>query len=89
MFARLLPKVRRQVYAHLYPTHIAFTDGSTIVTRYPEPKKLIKMPLTLADCADETSRVAWQIRRRGVDSAKIDSSQKTVKFNHKKYIKKK
>ncbi|KAB7496551.1 39S ribosomal protein L55, mitochondrial [Armadillidium nasatum] len=37
----------------MYPTHLIFSDGSSILIRYQEPRKIIKLPLDISALTEE------------------------------------
>ncbi|KAL7645039.1 UNVERIFIED_CONTAM: hypothetical protein RMT77_003409 [Armadillidium vulgare] len=37
----------------MYPTHLIFSDGSSILIRYHEPRKIIKLPLDISALTEE------------------------------------
>ena len=79
-------KAKRELFARLYPTTMVFKDGSTITVRFHEPRQIIKMPVTLEDCVNQSDKVAWQIRRRELKDEYRDTDKDDVKFDAKKYI---
>lgn len=84
---RQLYKVKRDLYARLYPTTLVFKDGSTITMRYHEPRQIIKFPLTLDECKDDKSKMAWRIRRRELKTSNMEIDKDDVTFDARKYLK--
>lgn len=86
MLTRQVYRVRRELYARLYPTTLVFKDGSTVTIRYPEPRQIIKLPLTLEECGDEKTKLAWQIRRRSQKTGSVDVEMNDITFDASKYL---
>ncbi|XP_023221048.1 39S ribosomal protein L55, mitochondrial-like isoform X1 [Centruroides sculpturatus] len=51
-----ITKVRRKIYAKMYPAVLVQPDGSTINIRYHEPKMIIKLPPDLDKMSEEEKR---------------------------------
>lgn len=83
---RQIYKANRTLFARLYPTTLVFKDGSTCTIRYHEPRHIIKFPLTLEECTDKQSKLAWQIRRRSVRTDTVETEKDEVKFDARKYL---
>lgn len=78
---RQIYKTKRAVFARLYPTLYVFKDGSTINFRYPEPRQIIRQPVTY-----EEDRVGWTSRRRQKINTDVVIEETEVAFDPKKYI---
>lgn len=79
-------KANRNLFARLYPTTLVFKNGSTITIRHPEPRHIVKLPLTLEECTDKQSKLAWQIRRRVLRAEAVETEKDEVTFDARKYI---
>ncbi|XP_043766710.1 39S ribosomal protein L55, mitochondrial [Cervus elaphus] len=51
-----LTRLHRQTYARLYPVLLVKQDGSTIHIRYPEPRRMLTMPVDLDSLSPEERR---------------------------------
>lgn len=78
-------KVKRRLFARLYPTLYVYKDGSTVTVRYHEPRLIIKEPLTLDECVD-AEKTAWMNRRRTTKEGSVRDDGAEVVFDAKKYI---
>ncbi|GBP15160.1 39S ribosomal protein L55, mitochondrial [Eumeta japonica] len=47
----------------MYPTKVVLPDGSSIVVRYHEPRKIIKLPLNLAELSEEEKKIRLEKRK--------------------------
>jgi len=56
-------RVHRRLATQLYPTRVVLTDGSTIAARYPQPRKIIKLPLDLTTLTEEQRLLRLQRRK--------------------------
>lgn len=79
-------KANRDLFARLYPTTLVFKNGSTITIRHPEPRHIIKLPLTQEECTDKQSKLAWQIRRRALRTDAVETEKDEVIFDARQYI---
>ena len=84
--------ILKPLYARLYPAVLVQPDGSTIRIKYQEPVEIINLPFDL-NKLDEKERKRRLLKRQM--SSKIDNKRanenekiidKSVKFDHKKYI---
>lgn len=78
-------KAKRALFARMYPTMLVFKDGSTITIRYPEPRQIIKQPLTYEECI-EGEKVAWKNRRRTKVDTSVEIAETDVTFDARKYL---
>lgn len=74
-------KAKRAIFARLYPTTFVFKDGSTTSIRYPDPRQLIKQPVTY-----EEDQIGWTSRRRQKINRDVVMKDTDVSFNPRKYI---
>lgn len=79
-------KVKRNLFARLYPTLLVYKDGSAIHIRHPEPRQIIKMPLTQDECI-ASDKIAWHIRRRKLKDVTIEVESDPISFDARKYVK--
>ncbi|KAJ9591647.1 hypothetical protein L9F63_001792, partial [Diploptera punctata] len=77
-------KVRREIFALLYPTVVVLPDGSSINIRYHEPRKIIKLPLDLSTLT-EAERHARIERRKPKQKIKIEEDIEDD-FDARKYV---
>jgi len=83
---RQVYKAKRELFARLYPTTLVYKDGSTVTVRHPEPRQIIKIPLTIEDCIDGKSKVAWKNRRRIIVAGSVTADRDDVTFDARKYL---
>lgn len=85
---RLIPSIKRNVYPRSYMVSLVFNDGSSITTRYHEPRKVIKVPLTIEECKNEVEKEAWIGRRRSTQTGEVEKTQNLIKYDPRKYLRK-
>ncbi|XP_007655093.2 39S ribosomal protein L55, mitochondrial isoform X2 [Ornithorhynchus anatinus] len=66
-----LTRVRRAVYARLYPVLLVREDGSTVHIRYREPRRLLAMPVDVDTLSPEERKA--RLRRR--DSRLVEKKE--------------
>lgn len=82
---RQIYKAKRQLFARLYPTLYVYKDGSTVTIRHPEPRLIIREPLTLEECVG-AEKTAWQNRRRLFLEDAVQKDSADVTFDARKYL---
>lgn len=87
-----LNTIKRPAYARLYPVTLVRPDGSSIIIKYAEPVAVINLPFDMTTLNENEKK--RRLLKRQI-SGKVDSKQlnenkniidKSVKFDHKKYI---
>lgn len=66
-----IAKVRRPIYARLYPTVVVNPDGSTFTIRYREPRKIITLPFDMSTLTAE-EQAARKARRKPKEKIVIE-----------------
>lgn len=56
-------KKHRAIYERTYPTLLVFPDGSSIEIEYHEPRKIIVLPLNLAELTQAQQQARLQMRK--------------------------
>lgn len=56
-------KKHRLVYERTYPTTLVFPDGSSIDIEYHEPRKIIVLPLNIAELTEEQQKAVLEKRK--------------------------
>ncbi|CAG9764194.1 unnamed protein product [Ceutorhynchus assimilis] len=89
-FAASITRPHRLTYARTYPTLMVQPDGSTFTIRYPEPRKIIKLPLNIWTLT-EAQRKARLEQRKPKKKVVIedDLEDSFDSSNYLKYLKKK
>ena len=81
----LIGKTESSRYVAKYPTTLVFSDGSTLMFRYHEPRQIVKLPLTL-DELEDSERKKWLIRRR-IKEVQVKEKDKTdVQYDKNRYL---
>ncbi|TRY96025.1 hypothetical protein DNTS_006091 [Danionella cerebrum] len=55
-------RLGRKVYERMYPVLLVRPDGSTIIIRYPEPRRILQMPLDITTLSEEEKKI--RLRKR-------------------------
>ncbi|KYN44793.1 Cystinosin like protein [Trachymyrmex septentrionalis] len=58
-----ITKKHRPVYERTYPTTLVFSDGSSIEIEYHEPRKIIVLPLNLAELTEAERKRRLEMRK--------------------------
>ncbi|XP_014479678.1 PREDICTED: 39S ribosomal protein L55, mitochondrial [Dinoponera quadriceps] len=58
-----ITKKHRRIYERTYPTTLVFSDGSSIEIDYHEPRKIIILPLNLAELTEEQQKARFMMRK--------------------------
>ncbi|KAL1494763.1 hypothetical protein ABEB36_010309 [Hypothenemus hampei] len=85
-----ITRPHRLTYTRTHPTMLVQPDGSTYTIRYPEPRKIIKLPLNIWTLS-ESERKARLDRRKPKRKVVIedDIEDSFDSANYLKYLKKK
>lgn len=83
----VVARPKRQKYLRQYPTLLVLPDGSSLTFRHHEPRRVIKMPLTLDDCLTAEAKAEWSQRRKRQDKMEIREDTLEVAFDQSKYLK--
>lgn len=79
-----LTRVHRQTYARLYPILLVKQDGSTIHIRYPEPRRILTMPVDLDSLSPEERRARFR-KREGQLKEKKEEPELADDFDVEQY----
>lgn len=80
----VVTKIKRSTYCRKYPTMLALPDGSTITTKYHEPREIIKLPVVFEECSvEQQKRIRLMRQPRGTSKAKEEF---TSTFDPLKYL---
>ncbi|XP_018578036.1 39S ribosomal protein L55, mitochondrial [Anoplophora glabripennis] len=80
-----ITKPHRLTYVRTYPTVLVNPDGSTVTIRYPEPRKIIKLPINIW-ALSEAERKAIIEQRKPKKKVKLEDDLEDS-FDSKKYLK--
>ncbi|GAB1607346.1 39S ribosomal protein L55, mitochondrial-like isoform X2 [Argonauta hians] len=56
-------KINRSIYKRMYPVTLVHPDGSSIVIRYKEPRRIITLPLDFESLSPEEKKMQLQKRK--------------------------
>lgn len=70
-----------------YPTTLVFKDGSTITTRYHEPRALIKLPLLMEELEAAEEKQDFNLRRRKIEKVQEIEDNMEVSYSGRDYLK--
>ncbi|XP_037077756.1 39S ribosomal protein L55, mitochondrial-like [Pollicipes pollicipes] len=59
----VVSRVHRLRHPQLYPTTVVLADGSTVTTRYHEPRKIIRLPLDVSTLSEQQRLLRLQRRK--------------------------
>lgn len=79
-----ITKKHRVIYERTYPTTVVFSDGSSIEIQYHEPRKIIVLPLNLAELTEAEQKKRLEMRKpktRIVITEEIEDS-----FDENRYL---
>uniref|UniRef100_A0A1B6MN37 39S ribosomal protein L55, mitochondrial n=2 Tax=Graphocephala atropunctata TaxID=36148 RepID=A0A1B6MN37_9HEMI len=79
-----ITRIHRLKYLMHYPTTVVLPDGSSIVVRYPEPRKIITLPLDISTLSEADAKKRLE-RRKPKTKVVIQEEEKDT-FSSKKYI---
>lgn len=81
----VVTKVKRALYTRLYPVTIVNADGSTVRSKFPTPRILVKLPLDIEKCDEDTQRKIRLMRQPKKKQAR--KQEVKVAFDPLKYAK--
>ncbi|XP_011631178.1 39S ribosomal protein L55, mitochondrial [Pogonomyrmex barbatus] len=58
-----ITKKHRTVYERTYPTTLVFPDGSSIEIQYHEPRKIITLPVNMAELSEAEQKRRLEMRK--------------------------
>lgn len=79
-----ITRKHRTVHERTYPTTLVFSDGSSIEIQYHEPRKIIVLPLNLAELTEAEQKKRLEMRKpktRVVIAEEIEDS-----FDENRYL---
>ncbi|KAJ6637413.1 39S ribosomal protein L55, mitochondrial [Pseudolycoriella hygida] len=79
-----ITKVHRKTYARTYPTIVVLPNGSSINSRYHEPRQIIKLPLDLSTLTDAQRKA--RLEKRKPKQKIIVHEEVDDTFNSNRYI---
>lgn len=82
----VVTKIKRTVFPRLYPVTLVNADGSTVRTKYPTPRHIVKLPLDFDSLDAETQHKVKILRQP--KGKKEYKQQVKVAFDPLKYAKK-
>ncbi|XP_066253297.1 large ribosomal subunit protein mL55 [Euwallacea similis] len=80
-----ITRPHRLTYARLYPTLLVQPDGSTYTIRYPEPRKIIKLPLNVWTLSEDDRKA--RLEKRKPKTKVVIEEDLEDSFDSKKYLK--
>ncbi|KAI9576976.1 hypothetical protein GQX74_014343 [Glossina fuscipes] len=78
-------RLHRAVYTRQYPLVMILPDGSSINVRYPEPRKIVKLPLDLSTLSETERKARLDARKPRKKLKVVDEIEDN--FNARKYMK--
>jgi large subunit ribosomal protein L55 len=82
----MVTKIKRNLFARLYPATLVNPDGSTIRIKYQYPRGIVKMPLDF-DKLDSSMQKKVRLMRQPREDANKKQDTVTVAFDPMKYAK--
>lgn len=70
-----------------YPTTIVFKDGSTVTTRFQEPRAIIKLPLLLEELDTAEEKADFNLRRRKIEKVQDVEDNMEISYSGRDYLK--
>ncbi|XP_077285350.1 mitochondrial ribosomal protein L55 [Arctopsyche grandis] len=58
-----ITRTRRAIAPRMYPTVLVLPDGASINIRYHEPRKIVRLPLDLANLTEDERKVRLESRK--------------------------
>ena len=83
----MVTKIKRSNYMRHYPTTIVFKDGSTVTTRYHEPRAIIKLPLLMEELQTQEEKQDFNLRRRKIEKVQESDNTMDVSYSGRDYLK--
>lgn len=80
-----ITKKHRAVYERTYPTTLVFSDGSSIDIEYHEPRKIICLPLNMAELSPEAQKKRLEMRKPKVKIVITEEIEDS--FDENRYLK--
>lgn len=82
----VVTKVKRNIYTRLYPVTLVNPDGSTVITKCPTPRIVVKLPLDFEKLDPDMKRKIRLLRQ--ATARKEKKQEIKVAFDPLKYAKK-
>ncbi|XP_046673255.1 39S ribosomal protein L55, mitochondrial [Homalodisca vitripennis] len=80
-----ITRIHRLKYLQHYPTTVVLPDGSSIIVRYPEPRKIITLPLDITALSESEAKIRLERRKPKTKVEIVEEERDT--FSSKRYIK--
>ncbi|XP_066147758.1 large ribosomal subunit protein mL55 [Euwallacea fornicatus] len=80
-----ITRPHRFTYLQFYPTLLVQPDGSTYTIRYPEPRKIIKLPINIWTLSEAERKSRLEKRKPKTKMVFEDDVEDS--FDSKKYLK--
>ncbi|XP_020287662.1 39S ribosomal protein L55, mitochondrial [Pseudomyrmex gracilis] len=79
-----ITKKHRAVYERTYPTILVLPDGSSIDMEYHEPRKIIVLPLNIAELSEEEMKI--RLAKRKPKSKIVIAEEIEDSFDENRYL---
>lgn len=79
-----ITKKHRTVYEQSYPTTLVFSDGSSIEIEYHEPRKIIVLPLNIAELTEVEQKK--RLERRKMKTKIVITEDIEDSFDENRYL---
>jgi len=77
-------RTKRALFMRKFPTLTVLPNGATITIKYPEPRKIIKLPVKFEECTPEKQKYIRLLRQPKNDQRDVKEIKNT--FDPRKYL---